>query len=75
VYTSGLACGFFALDVVPVHLVRDVAGTMNFLSARVCLCAPITRARRPAAQLHRLCVQTCRPRRGRLRHVCKVSLA
>ena len=33
VYTSGLACEFFALDV-PVHMAKDVAGMMNFLSAR-----------------------------------------
>ena len=35
VYTSGLACEFFALDV-PVHIAKavGVAGMMNFLSAR-----------------------------------------
>ena len=33
VYTSGLACEFFAVDV-PVHMAKDVAGMMNFLSAR-----------------------------------------
>ena len=31
VYTSGLACEFFALDV-PVHMAKDVAGMMAAIS-------------------------------------------
>jgi len=33
VYTSGLTCEMFALDV-PVHMARDVASMMNHLSER-----------------------------------------
>ena len=51
VYTSGLACEFFALDV-PVHLVSDVAGTMNFLSKRA-VCANHT-CQEAGGQLYRM---------------------
>ena len=72
VYTSGLACEFFALDV-PVHMAKDVAGMMNFLSARAVHAEEVCRDE-GNGQLYRLHAVGAKRRRQLMRtHLTQVT--
>ena len=69
---SGLACEFFALDV-PVHMAKDVAGMMNFLSARA-VHAEEVRRDEGNGQLYRLHAVGAKRRRQLMRtHLTQVT--
>ena len=72
VYTSGLACEFFALDV-PVHMAKDVAGMMNFLSARAVHAEEVCRDE-GNGQLYRLHAVGAKRRRQLMRsHLTQIT--
>ena len=72
VYTSGLACEFFALDV-PVHMAKDVAGMMNFLSARAVRAEEVCQTE-GNGQLYRLHAVGAKRRRQLMRtHLTQVT--
>ena len=72
VYTSGLACEFFALDV-PVHMAKDVAGMMNFLSARAVHAEEVCR-NEGNGQLYRLHAVGAKRRRQLMRsHLTQIT--
>ena len=72
VYTSGLACEFFALDV-PVHMAKDVAGMMNFLSARAVRAEEVCQTE-GNGQLYRLHAVGAKRRRKLMRtHLTQVT--
>jgi hypothetical protein len=72
VYTSGLACEFFALDV-PVHMAKDVAGMMNVLSARAVRAEEVCQ-QAENGQLYRLLAVGTKRRRQLMRtHLTQVT--